>query len=54
LQSCWKPEDENTLFPIPQKDQAKKLNEMSAEGGIINAALCIQNAMKFQSNKNKK
>ena len=54
LQSCWKPEDENTLFPIPQKDQAKKLNEMSTEGGIINAALCIQNAMKFQSNKNKK
>lgn len=54
LQSCWKPEDENTLFPIPQKDQVKKLNEMSAEGGIINAALCIQNAMKFQSNKNKK
>lgn len=54
LQSCWKPEDENTLFPIPQKDQAKKINEMSAEGGIINAALCIQNAMKFQSNKNKK
>ncbi|MFM6994977.1 MAG: S8 family serine peptidase [Sediminibacterium sp.] len=54
LQSCWKPKDENTLFPIPQKDQAKKLNEISSEGGIINAALCIQNAMKFQSNKNKK
>ncbi len=54
LQSCWKPQDANTLFPIPQKDQVKKLNEMSAEGGIINAALCIQNAMKFQSNKNKK
>ena len=54
LQSCWKPEDANTLFPIPQKDQAKKLNEMSAEGGIINAALCVQNAIKFQSNKNKK
>ena len=54
LQSCWKPEDENSIFPIPQKDQSKKLKELSAEGGIINAALCIQNAIKFQSNKNKK
>ncbi len=54
LQSCWKPKDDNTLFPIPFKDQTKTLKEMSAEGGIINAALCIQNAMKFHSNKNKK
>jgi subtilisin family serine protease len=54
LQSCWKPNDENTLFPIPQKDQAKRLNEISAEGGIINAALTIQNAFKFQKNTTKK
>jgi subtilisin family serine protease len=51
LQSCWKPNDENTFFPIPQKDQSKKLNELSAEGGIINAALAIQNALHFQNNK---
>jgi subtilisin family serine protease len=50
LQSCWKPNDENTLFSIPQKDQSKKLNEISAEGGIINAALSIQNALLFQKN----
>jgi len=52
LQSCWKPNDENTLFPIPQKDQSKKLNDISAEGGIINAALSIQNALQFQKNNN--
>ena len=54
LQSCWKPSDENVLFPIPKKDQSKKLNEISAEGGIINAALCIQNALIFQKNMSKK
>ncbi len=54
LQSCWKPSDENMLFPIPKKDQSKKLNEISAEGGIINAALCIQNALIFQKNMSKK
>ena len=54
LQSCWKPSDENTLFPIPQKDQSKRLNDISAEGGIINAALTIQNAIKFQKNTPKK
>jgi cell wall-associated protease len=51
LQSYWKPNDPNTFFPIPQKEQTKKLNEMSAEGGIINAALSIQNAILFQKNK---
>ena len=54
LQSCWKPKDENSLFPIPQKDQSKKMNEIAAEGGIINAALCIQNAANYSSRKNKK
>jgi cell wall-associated protease len=51
LQSNWKPNDPNTLFPIPQKDQSKKLNDMSAEGGIINAALSIQNAYQYLRNK---
>ena len=54
LQSCWKPNDENRLFPIPNKAQSKKLNEISAEGGIINAALSIQNAASYTSKKNKK
>lgn len=54
MQSCWKPKDENTLFPIPQKEQSKKLNELSIEGGIINAALSIQNAANYNSRKNKK
>ena len=54
LQSSWKPNDPNTLFPIPQKDQSIKLNDISAEGGIINAALSIQNALLFQMNNNKK
>ena len=54
LQSNWKPNDSNTLFPIPQKDQSKKLTDISAEGGIINAALSIQNALLFQRNNNKK
>jgi hypothetical protein len=53
LQSCWKPNDENTLFPI-SLDQSKRLNEISAEGGIINAALTIQNAFKYQKNTTKK
>lgn len=43
LQSCWKPNDPSI-----------KLNELSAEGGIINAALSIQNAANYQRNKNKK
>lgn len=54
LQSYWKPNDPNTLFSIPQKDQSKKLNEMSTEGGIINALLCIENAIISEKNKTKK
>jgi subtilisin family serine protease len=53
LQSNWKPNESNTLYPIPQKDQSKKLNEISAEGGIINAALSIQNALLFEKNNKK-
>jgi subtilisin family serine protease len=51
LQSNWKPNDPNTLFPIPQTDQSIKLTDISAEGGIINAALSIQNAILFQRKK---
>jgi len=40
LQSCWKPNDPSI-----------KLNELSAEGGIINAVLSIQNAQLYQRNK---
>ncbi len=54
LQSCWKPKDESSVFPIPNKEQSKKLLEISAEGGIINAALSIQNAANFSSKKIKK
>lgn len=54
LQSCWKPKDENSLFPIPHKDASQKMNELAAEGGIINAALCIQHAANYSSRKNKK
>ena len=53
MQSCWKPNDQSALFPI-SLDQSKKLNDISAEGGIINAALSIQNAVQFQKNKYKK
>ena len=51
LQSNWKPNDSNALFPIPQTDQSIKLTDISAEGGIINAALSIQNAILFQRKK---
>ena len=54
MQSCWKPTDPNTLFPIPQKETSKKLNEIAAEGGIINAVLSVQNAVNYSSRKNKK
>ena len=53
LQSSWKPNDPNTLFPIPQTDQSIKLNDISGEGGIINAALSIQNALLSQRNNKK-
>lgn len=43
LQSCWKPTDTDL-----------KLDEVSAEGGIINAVLSIQNAQLYQKNKYKK
>jgi len=53
LQSCWKPNDQSTLLPV-SLDQSKRLNDISAEGGVINAALTIQNAALFQKNKYKK
>ncbi len=51
LQSNWKPNDSDALFPIPQTDQSIKLTDISVEGGIINAALSIQNAILFQRKK---
>ena len=54
LQSCWKPKDPNSAFAIPQKEQTNTLSNMAAEGGIINAALSIQNAATYYANKYKK
>ena len=41
MQSSWKPNDLNASFPIPQKEDAKKLNEIASAGGIVNAANAI-------------
>ena len=54
LQSCWKPTDQNQTFAVPQKDQSYTLASLAAEGGIINAALSIQNAATYYANKYKK
>lgn len=54
LKSCWKPIDPNSAFTIPQKEQTNTLSNMAAEGGIINAALSIQNAATYYANKYKK
>lgn len=54
LQSCWKPIDPNSAFTIPQKVQTNTLSNMAAEGGIINAALSIQNAATYYATKYKK
>lgn len=54
LKSYWKPIDADAPFTIPNRDQEKTLAAISKHGGIINAALCIQNAANYQSKKNKK
>lgn len=54
LQSCWKPNDPNSQFAIPQKEQTSTLSNIAAEGGIINAALSIQNAATYYATKYKK
>ncbi len=54
LQSCWKPNDPNIQFAIPQKEQTSTLSNIAAEGGIINAALSIQNAATYYATKYKK
>ena len=54
LQSCWKPTDPNSQFAIPQKEQTSTLSNIAAEGGIINAALSIQNAATYYATKYKK
>lgn len=54
LQSCWKPTDPNSQFAIPQKEQTSTLSNIATEGGIINAALSIQNAATYYATKYKK
>lgn len=54
LQSCWKPNDPNSQFAIPQKEQTSTLSNIAAEGGIINAVLSIQNAATYYATKYKK
>lgn len=54
LNSCWKPNEADAPFAVPNSAQSKTLTDYSKQGGIINAALCIQNAATYQSKKNKK
>jgi cell wall-associated protease len=51
MQSVWKPEDANTTYPIPQKEEEKTLQEIAAAPGIVNAANALQAAQKFIPSK---
>lgn len=47
LRSAWTPSDHSTSFIVPQRDQRKTLKEISAGGGILNAANAIEMAKKY-------
>jgi len=51
MQSAWKPADINAIFPVPQKEASKKLQEIAAAAGIINAANAIQEAANYYLKK---
>jgi subtilisin family serine protease len=53
MQSAWRPIDNNTLYTVPQKEESKKLNEVAAAGGIVNAANAIQLAKTYKSSTKK-
>ena len=50
-QSVWKPNDHDTSFDIPQKEEIKSLQEIASAGGIVNAAKALQIAYLFNSQK---
>ena len=51
LRSAWTPSDTAALYLIPQREQSKSLKEISAGGGIVNAASAIDMAKKYMSEK---
>ncbi len=53
LQSCVTPKITNTLTPIFEKELPKAISEICATGGIINAAISIQNASNYISKRKK-
>ena len=42
IKSVWQPTDKNLSYLIPQREVAKKLEEIGKAGGIVNAANAIQ------------
>jgi subtilisin family serine protease len=54
MQSVWKPTDATTIYAIPQKEESKKLNEIAAAGGIVNAANAIELAAIYSNRKTNK
>ncbi len=54
MQSVWKPEDVNTTYPVPQKQEEKTLQEIAAAPGIVNASNALQLAQNFKPSKKTK
>ena len=51
MQSVWKPNDTALKYQVPEKEDTKTLAEITATGGIVNAANAIQLASKYNANK---
>ena len=49
IKSVWQPTDKNSSYVIPQREVAKKLDEIGKAGGIVNAANAIQLAKTIAS-----
>ncbi len=53
LQSCVTPKITNTPTPVFEKEVPKAISEICATGGIINAAISLQNASNYISKRKK-
>ena len=54
MQTVWKPADTNFSYPVPQKEETKKLSEIAKAAGIVNAANAIELANTYKTNNKSK
>ena len=51
LRSAWQPKDPSTSYNVPSHEQSSTLKEISATGGIINAANAVEMAKNYTATK---